>query len=99
MPRHARLDASGALHHVIIRGIDRNDLFADDSDRRRFVDKLGEYMSAGGRSLYAWALMSNHAHLLLKSGSIGISGTMRRLLAWYAIYFNKRHGTPFPESA
>jgi REP element-mobilizing transposase RayT/predicted DNA-binding protein (UPF0251 family) len=92
MPRHARLDATGALHHVIIRGIDRSDLFADDSDRQRFVDKLGEYISATGCSLYAWVLMSNHVHLLLKSGNIGISGTMRKLLTWYAIYFNKRHG-------
>ncbi len=92
MPRHARLDATGALHHVIIRGIDRSDLFADDADRQRFVDKLGEYISATRCSLYAWALMSNHVHLLLKSGNIGISGTMRRLLTWYAIYFNRRHG-------
>ncbi len=92
MPRHARLDAAGALHHVIIRGIDRGNLFVDDSDRRRFVDKLGEYASTGECSLYAWALMSNHAHLLLKSGNIGLSRTMRRLLAWHAIYFNKRRG-------
>ena len=92
MPRHARLDAAGALHHVVIRGIDRSRLFADDSDRRRFIDKLGEYISRSECSLYAWVLMSNHVHLLLKSGNIGISGAMRRLLTWYAIYFNKRHG-------
>ncbi len=92
MPRHARLDATGALHHVIIRGIDRSDLFADDADRRRFIVKLDEYVSVTGCSLYAWALMSNHVHLLLKSGTIGVSGTMRRLLTWYAIYFNRRHG-------
>jgi len=92
MPRHARLDATGALHHVIIRGIDRSTLFADDSDKQRFVDKLGEYISVTGCSLYAWVLMSNHAHLLVKSGNIGLSGTMRKLLTWYAVYFNKRHG-------
>ena len=92
MPRHARLDAPGALHHVIIRGIDRSDLFADESDRQRFVDKLGDYVHATGCSLYAWALMSNHVHLLLKSGNGGISGIMRRLLTRYALYFNKRHG-------
>jgi REP element-mobilizing transposase RayT len=92
MPRHARLDATGALHHVIIRGIDRSTLFADDSDRQRFVDKLGEYVSATGCSLYAWVLMSTHVHLLLKSGNCGLSGTMRKLLTWYALYFNKRHG-------
>jgi hypothetical protein len=59
MPRHARLDATGALHHVMIRGIDRSGLFAGDTDRQRFVDKLGEYISATGRFLYAQVLMSN----------------------------------------
>jgi putative transposase len=91
MPRHARLDTKGALHHVIIRGIDGIDLFADDTDRQRFIDKLSEYVSSSGCSLYAWTLMSNHIHLLLKSGGIGLSATMRKLLTWYALYFNKRH--------
>ena len=91
MPRHARLDTEGALHHVIIRGIDGIDLFEDDMDRRRFLDKLSEYLSLTGCSLYAWTLMGNHVHLLVKSGSIGLSALMRKLLTWYALYFNKRH--------
>ena len=42
MPRRARLDTPGALHHVIIRGIDKYDLFVDTADRQRFIDKLEE---------------------------------------------------------
>ena len=91
MPRRARLDTPGALHHVIIRGIDKCDLFVDTADRQRFIDKLAEYTAAGGCTVYAWALMTNHVHLLLKSGQLGLSWLMRKLLTWYAIYFNKRH--------
>ena len=80
MPRHARLHAPGALHHLIIRGIDRSDLFADESDRQRFIDKLGDYVPATECSLYAFALMSNRVHLLLKSGNGGIFGITRKLL-------------------
>jgi putative transposase len=54
MPRHARLDTPGALHHVIIRSVERRDLFADDSDRQRFIEKLGNYILATDCSVYAW---------------------------------------------
>ena len=42
MPRRPRLDISGALHHIMVRGIDHADIFLDDDDRRRFLEKLGE---------------------------------------------------------
>ena len=84
MPRHARLDTPGALHHVIIRGIEKRNLFADDSDRQRFIEKLGDYVLATDCTVYAWVLMDTHVHLLLKSGTTGISGVMRKLLTWYA---------------
>jgi len=91
MPRRARLDIPGALHHIMIRAIEGRDLFADDHDRQQFVNKLGEYVLAAGASLYAWALMKNHVHLLLRSGPSGMPAVLRKLLTWYALYFNKRH--------
>lgn len=91
MPRRARLDIPGALHHVMIRSIERRDLFADDHDRQQFLNKLGEYVLATGSSVYAWALMRNHVHLLLRSGPSGMPAVLRKLLTWYALYFNKRH--------
>lgn len=91
MPRHARLDIPGALHHIMIRGIDRGDIFIDEQDKNKFLEKLGEYVSDAKCSVYAWVLMSNHVHILYKSGEKGISAVMRKLLTWYAIYFNRRH--------
>jgi putative transposase len=91
MPRHARLDIPGALHHIMIRGIDKGDIFIDEQDKNKFLEKLGEYVSDAKCSVYAWVLMSNHVHILFKSGEKGISAVMRKLLTWYAIYFNRRH--------
>ena len=64
MPRQARLDAAGTLHHVIIRGIEKRRIVDDDQDRREFVSRLGKLASETGTSIYAWALMTNHAHPL-----------------------------------
>jgi REP element-mobilizing transposase RayT len=91
MPRQARLDAPGALHHIMVRGINRAAIFADDQDKARFLERLGENVTEGKCSVYAWVLMDNHVHLLFKSGRHGISAAMRKLLTWYAQYFNRRH--------
>ena len=91
MPRQARLDVPGALHHIMVRGINKSAIFEDDQDRHRFLERLGENVVEAKCSIYAWALMANHVHLLFKSGKKGISAVMRKLLTWYAIYYNRRH--------
>ncbi|NTU58637.1 MAG: hypothetical protein HGB00_06930 [Chlorobiaceae bacterium] len=91
MPRGARLDAPGTLHHVIFRGIESGAIFLDDLDRAEFVRRLRELAKATGTTFYAFAMMTNHVHLLLKSGKTGLSTFMRRLLSGYAQYYNRRH--------
>jgi REP-associated tyrosine transposase len=91
MPRLARLDAPGVLHHIIIRGIERRQIFRDDQDRDNLIDRLSILLPETQTGCYAWAFMSNHAHFLFRSGSAGISTLMRRLLTGYAIYFNRRY--------
>jgi REP element-mobilizing transposase RayT len=91
MPRGARLDAPGTLHHVMVRGIEGMAIVQDDADRQRFVDRLGLVAGATGTTVYAWSLMSNHAHLLLRSGASGLSTFMRKLLTGYATTYNRRH--------
>lgn len=91
MPRLARLDAPGILHHVIIRGIERRKIFKDNKDRDNLLDRLGDLLPATNTVCYAWAMLSNHAHFLLRSGDAGISHLMRRLLTGYAVSFNRRH--------
>jgi REP element-mobilizing transposase RayT len=85
MPRQARLDAPGTLHHVIIRGLERRAIVKDDVDREAFVTRLGAMAQATGTPIYGWALLPNHAHVLLRSGPTGLPRFMRRLLTGYAI--------------
>lgn len=92
MPRGPRLDAPGTLHHVIVRGTEKGLIVRDDADRKGFVARLGDVATLTGTSVYAWALLPNHVHLLVRSGTIGLPSFMRRLLTGYAIRFNKRHG-------
>ena len=91
MPRQARLDAPGTLHHVIVRGIERRRIVDDELDRSKFIRRLGETALATDTRVYAWALLTNHAHLLLASGHKGLASFMRRLLTGYAVYYNLRH--------
>ena len=80
MPRQARLDAPGTLHHVIVRGIEKTRIVDDRKDRENFVKRMGEIASDISTTIYGWALLTNHAHILLRSGNKGLSGFMRRLL-------------------
>ena len=91
MPRQARIDAPGALHHVICRGIERRKLFLDDTDRDNFIERAGNLFIQTATPCYAWALVPNHFHLLLKTGQEPLSRVMRRLLTGYAVTFNRRH--------
>jgi len=91
MPRKARIDAPGALHHIIGRGIERRRIFRDDHDRKNFIHRLKTILSETETPCYAWALMPNHFHLLLKTGQTPIATIMRRLLTGYAVNFNLRH--------
>ena len=91
MPRLARLDAPGVLHHVIIRGIERRKIFRDDRDRDDLLERLSELLVATRTACYAWALLPNHAHFLFRTGQSGLSTLMRRLLTGYAVKFNRRH--------
>ncbi len=91
MPRKARIDAPGALHHVIARGIARRKIFNDDTDRQFFLDRLGLIIGESQTQCLAWALIPNHFHLLLRTGTVPVATVMKRLLTGYAMYYNRRH--------
>ena len=91
MPRQARLDAPGTLHHVMVRGIERTVLFRDDTDREDFLARVAALAATGAFTTYAWALLPNHAHLLLQTGQRPLARSMRSLLTGYAGAFNRRH--------
>jgi len=91
MPRKARIDAPGALHHIIVRGIKRQRIFSDDQDRDNFLQRLGDIVTETQTYCFAWALIPNHAHILLRTGQTPLATVMRRLLTGYAVSYNRRH--------
>ncbi len=91
MPRQARLDAPGVLHHVMVRGIEGRRIFHDDADRADFCARLASLAAAGALTVYAWALLPNHAHLLVRTRGRPLARGMRSLLTGYAGAFNRRH--------
>jgi len=92
MPRQARIDGAGTLHHIICRGIERREIFSDDRDRDDFVTRLGKILLDTSTRCFAWTLLQNHFHLLLQTGTVPIATVMRRLLTGYATKQNRRHG-------
>ncbi len=98
MPRGSRIDAVGAVHHIMVRGIERRKIFDRDADRDNFLHRMGEILLNTGTPCFAWSLMPNHFHLLLRTGDVPVSTVMRRLLTGYAIWFirsRRRHGHLF----
>jgi REP element-mobilizing transposase RayT len=91
MPRKSRIDAAGALHHIIARGIDRGKIFQDPTDKRNFLERLGEILKGTETRCFAWALIANHFHLMLKTGNVPIATVMRKLLTGHALWYNRRH--------
>jgi REP element-mobilizing transposase RayT len=81
MPRKARIDAPGALHHIIVRGIERRKIFLDDFDRDNFLKRLGNALSETATPCFAWALIPNHSESIRGArsenrprGKVGVSG-------------------------
>ena len=91
MPRQPRFDIPGLLQHVIVRGIERRNIFRTNTDRRDFIERLSRLLVETDTDCYAWALIPNHFHLLLKPKGCELKHFMRRLLTGYAVNFNKRH--------
>lgn len=91
MPRHPRILSSTGIYHVMMRGINKEDLFIDDKDRERFLEIIQIAGSFGEYDIYAYCLMSNHVHLLLKETGDPIDRIMKRIGISYSQYFNNRY--------
>lgn len=91
MPRAARLDITGLLQHVMVRGIEKRDIFLDHKDRQSFLVRFSKLLQDTETDCLAWALLPNHVHLLLRPKRIKLAILMRRLLTGYAVNFNLRH--------
>ena len=93
MPRALRVEYAGAIYHVMNRGTQRQNLFRDAADRRRFLATVAEACGKTGWQIHAYCLMRNHFHLVLETPSANLVSGMKWLLGVYTKRFNIRHKT------
>ena len=91
MARGPRLDTEGALHHVMVRGLERKKIFLTEKDKTDLIERFSEVLPKAGARAYAWSFLPNHFHLLIRTGWMALSSVMRRILTGYAVSFNRRH--------
>lgn len=96
MPRKARLIVPGAIYHIMGRCLDQYQLFSDDTDRNQFLSFLERYLKQTKTKCYAWSLMNNHYHLLLRIGEIQLWEILKPLNMRYAQYHKMKVGRRGP---
>lgn len=91
MPRAARKKSETGIYHIILRGINRQVIFEENEDYIRFLQTLKKYKSNGEFIIYAYCLMDNHVHLLIKEGNEELALIMRRIGASYVYWYNDKY--------
>lgn len=100
MPRKARKKSSTGIYHVMLRGINRQIIFTDKEDYEKLIQKIEEYKELCQYEIYAFCIMSNHIHLLIKEGKEDLGIVFRRIGASYVYWYNlkyKRSGHLFQD--
>lgn len=92
MARQVRLEYPGAVYHCMARGDRREDIVVDERDRDAFARLLGELVERTGWEVFAWALLSNHYHLVFKTPEANLVDGMKWLQNTWTKRFNARHG-------
>ena len=91
MPRVAREKSSTGVYHVILRGHNQQPIFKEEEDAQRFLHTLEKYQKSGDYLVFAYCLMANHVHLLIKEEQTELGTIMKRIGASFVYWYNKKH--------
>ena len=91
MARKAREKSEQNIYHVMLRGINRQQIFLDEEDNRHFLKVLWQCREVSGFTLMAYCLMGNHVHLLLQAGREPLEQVMKRIGTRYAMWYNSKY--------
>jgi len=86
--RGAREKSGSGIYHIMLRGINQQDIFEDDEDRQRFIKTLGRVKKETDIEIFAYCLMNNHIHLLIKEKNDEVSKIIKKIGTSYVYYFN-----------
>jgi len=91
MPRTGRERSKSGIYHIVLRGSNRQTIFEDEEDAIKFLETLQTYKEKSGYKIYAYCLMGNHVHLLLKEEQEELGIIMRRIGASYVYWYNWKY--------
>ena len=91
MPRQARKQSESGIYHIMLRGINRQQIFEDHEDYEHFLETLERYKDECGYKIYAYCLMGNHIHLLLKEGKESLTQVFKRVAGSYVYWYNWKY--------
>ncbi|MCM3588875.1 transposase [Mesobacillus maritimus] len=91
MPRESRRKSDSGIYHIMLRGINKQIIFEDDMDKRRFLETIEKYKQISHFKLYAYCLMDNHVHLLLEESEERISEVIKRISSSYVYWYNLKY--------
>lgn len=91
MPRTGRKKSESGIYHIVLRGINRQTIFEDEEDREKFIQTINRFKKESGYKIYAYCLMGNHIHLLIKEEKEGLGIIMRRIGASYVYWYNAKY--------
>ena len=91
MPRQARKKSNSGIYHIMLRGINRQRIFKDQEDNIRFIETLQTYKAQCGYEIYAYCLMGNHIHLLVKEGREDLAQMFKRIAGSYVYWYNWKY--------
>ena len=91
MARVARRRSDSGIYHIMLRGINRQNIFEDDEDRYKLLEILSYFNNQEKYKIYSYCLMGNHVHLLLKEEEDTISDAVKRISSTYVLWYNKKY--------
>lgn len=91
MPRVSRKKSESGIYHVMLRGINKQSIFLDDSDYAKFICVLEDVKKTRNCNFYAYCLMENHIHLLIEEKEISVSQVVSKIAASFALWYNNKY--------
>jgi len=91
MPRSARKKSESGIYHIVLRGINKQTVFCDDEDKEVFLNRLKLIKAEKPYMIYAFCMMSNHVHLLIKEVETDIGKIFQKILCSYVFWYNRKY--------
>lgn len=91
MPRQARKRSQSGIYHLMLRGINKQNIFEDDEDRQKLIETIVLYKGISKYELYGYCLMDNHIHILMKENEETVSQIVKRISSRYVYWYNQKY--------